>query len=329
MFDVFGLGNAIVDIEVSVDDQYLKSHDIAKGHMTLVDSQRMHHLIDSLDGAKMARCSGGSAANTIFAIQSFGLATAYSCKVANDASGQYFVNEMQQAGVVLNDNVNVGAGASGQCLVMITPDAERTMNTDLGVSSELHANDVDHHHVANARYYYVEGYLSSSPSSTAAAIACRQNAEQAGVKVAVSLSDPSMVEIFSEPMQTILGNGVDVLFCNEEEALGWASSDRLDVAINELKDIAREVYITLGAAGSMAVSSHHRQTAEGVAAHAVDTTGAGDIYAGACLTALCNGAEPVDAARFANYSAAHLVSQYGARLKSPREYAELQKHYTA
>lgn len=328
MQDVFGLGNAIVDVEINVDDSFLTAQQIPKGHMTLVDTERMRSLLQELDGQPMNRCSGGSAANTIFALQSFGLQTSYNCKVASDASGHYFVDEMTRAGVVLNTNAMSEQGTTGQCLVLISRDAERTMNTDLGISSELSEPELNLDQLRASKYYYVEGYLSSSPASTAAAIACREAAEAAGVKVAVSLSDPSMVEFFRDALQQILGNGVTQVFCNEEEAMSWARTDRLDVAIAELKDIAPELYVTLGAQGSMAVSPEGKRTADGFAAKAVDTTGAGDIYAGACLAARCAGAAPVDAARFANYCAAHLVSEYGARLKSSAQYKSLQAHYS-
>ena len=137
-----------------------------------------------------------------------------------------------------------------------------------------------------------------------------------------------MVTIFKDNLLRILGNGVHSLFCNEEEALNWAGTDRLDVAIAELKDIAQEVYITLGAKGSAVVDQHgHQQQAPGLSVSPIDTNGAGDIYAGACLAARCQGAETIDAARFANHAAAHLITQYGARLKTLEAYAELKKSF--
>lgn len=328
MYDVFGLGAAIVDIEVNVSDEFLHLNQIAKGHMTLVDSQRMIWLVESLGDNPVNRFSGGSAANTIYAVQGFGHQTAYVCKVADDAAGKFFLDTMLQAGINTNKNAVSSEGSSGQCLVMITQDAERTMNTDLGVSSALSPQDVNFDELKSSRYFYVEGYLSSSPVSTQAAIQCRQVAQSHGVKVAVSLSDPSMVEFFRQPLQDILGDGVEQLYCNEEEAMAWANTDRLDVAIAELKDISPEVYITLGKVGSIVITKNGTQEAKGLAAKAVDTTGAGDIYAGACLAARCQDASPLEAARFANFSAAHLVAQYGARLSSLADYQTLLKRYT-
>jgi sugar/nucleoside kinase (ribokinase family) len=210
---------------------------------------------------------------------------------------------------------------SGRCLVLVTPDAERSMNTFLGISSQLGVAQINEEALAQARYYYAEGYLSSSPESMRAAVECRDLAEQSGVKTAVTLSDPSMVEFFREEMEKILGNGVDHLFCNEEEALAWAKTDRLDIAVRELKDIAKSLNITLGSRGSLVVEAHARHEVTGYEVAAVDTNGAGDIYAGACLFGWCADMAPEQAAAFGNFAAAALVQRYGARLKKVADYA--------
>ena len=327
MYDVFGLGNALVDTEVNVEDNFLDQQNIAKGHMTLIDSARMTELSAALAAQPKNRCSGGSAANTIYAVQGFGLKTTYACKVADDETGHFFVNELRQAGIEINTNAVSDQGRSGECFIMITDDAERTMNTDLGISSALSVDDVDSSALSQANYFYVEGYLSSSENSTSAAVHCREVAQAANVPVAVSLSDPSMVEFFRQPLETILGNGVHTIFCNEEEALSWAKTDRLDIAINELKDIGQEVYVTIGAKGSIAISKNGQQTTDGVAVKAIDTTGAGDIYAGAVIAARLKDADPRTAARFGNHCASHIVSRYGARLTSLNDYQALQASY--
>lgn len=323
MYDVFGLGNALVDTEVNIDDSFLREQDITKGHMTLIDGERREELEQALAGHEHTRCSGGSAANTTFAIQGFGLKTGYTCKVAQDAVGDFFVDELQAAGIDVNATARSQEGRSGQCFIMISSDAERTMCTDLAISSQLSLSDVTTRALHQSRHFYVEGYLSSSEASTEAAIYCREQAEQHNIGVAVSLSDPSMVEFFRDPLQNMLGNGVTQVFCNEEEALSWARTDRLDIAIAELKDIAPELYVTLGAEGSLAITPHHQGTAAGFEVDAIDTTGAGDIYAGAVIAARLNGAEPTDAARFANYCAAQIVARYGARFKTVQEYQAL------
>lgn len=323
MYDVFGLGNALVDTEVNIDDGFLHTHRIAKGHMTLVDTEQMRSLITAVAELPKTSTSGGSAANTIYAVQGLGLKACYSCKLAHDPTGDFFVQDLTASGVNINVNAQSGVGTSGQCLVLITRDAERTMMTDLGVSVELSVDEVNTDALKQSRYYYVEGYMSASPSATAASVHCREICEANGIDVALSLSDVSMVEFCREGLQQMLGNGINQLFCNEEEALSWANTDRIDIAINELKDIAPEVYVTLGEKGSIAISKEGGGEASGVAVKPVDTTGAGDIYAGAALAARCRGASPIEAARFANKCAAELITHYGARLAAIEDYQRL------
>jgi len=328
MYDVFGLGNALVDTEVNIDEGFLRTHRISKGHMTLVDSEQMHTLAEAVAELPQNSCSGGSAANTIYAVQALGLRACYSCKLASDATGDFFVQDLEASGVRINSNAQGTAGTSGRCLVLITSDAERTMMTDLGISVELSKTEVTDEALRASRYFYVEGYMSASPSATAASVHCREMSESHGVGVSVSLSDVSMVEFCREGLERMLGNGIAALFCNEEEALAWANTDRLDVAIAELKDIAKEVYVTLGAKGSMAISRDGMHEAPGIAVQPIDTTGAGDIYAGACLAARCQDASPLEAARFANHCAAELVTHYGARLKSIAAYTGLRNSFS-
>lgn len=320
MYDIYGLGNALVDMEYVVDYGFLRRHGIAKGHMTLVDEGRIDALTALLEELRPERMSGGSAANTIIAAEGFGATTYYSCKLADDETGAYFLEDLGAFGVATNANALADKGKSGRCLVLVTPDAERSMSTFLGISSNLSIADIDEAALANSKYFYVEGYLSSSPESLEAAVACRELAQRERVQTAVTLSDPSMVELFRDNLTRMLGNGVDHLFCNEEEALSWAKTDRLDVAINELKDIARVLNITLGARGSLAITSSDRHEVAAFPTNVIDTNGAGDIYAGACLYGWCAGMESVQAASFANFAAANLVEQYGARLKNMNDY---------
>ncbi len=320
MYDVYGLGNALVDMEYTIDDGFLAAHGIPKGHMNLVDEPAMDRLVDGLDGHEPARMSGGSAANTLIAVQGFGARTFYSCKVAEDDTGAHFLADLNAAGVVTNRNAASPAGKSGRCVVLITPDAERSMNTFLGISSELTPGELDEEALSRSRYFYVEGYMSSARGSREAAVTGREMAESAGVKTAVSLSDPSMVEFFRDALAEILGNGVDHLFCNEEEALAWAGTDRLDLAVTELKDIGRNLNITLGARGSLAVTPDGQALVPGYPVKAVDTTGAGDMYAGGCLYGWTRGMGSREAAALGNYAAATLVQAYGARLRSNDQY---------
>ena len=327
-YDVYGLGNALVDLEYTVDDGFLRDMDLAKGHMTLVDETRIDALAASLDEHEPKRRAGGSAANTVFAVHAFGGRCGYSCRVADDDLGRFFLEEFGNAGVA-TAGTRDGHGKSGRCLTLITADAERTMTTFLGASAELGPQDLDEAAIAGSAYFYVEGYLASSESGRKAAVQARQTAELGRVRTSLSLADPSMVVNFRDGLIDMLGNGVDQLFCNEEEALTWAGTDRLDIAVAELSDIAPFLNVTLGARGSLAVAKGKSRFAHGHPSRAVDTTGAGDIYAGAVLHARVNGAEPSEAAGFANFAAAELVARHGARLDHVEDYVQIKATYRA
>lgn len=319
-YDVYALGNALVDMEFIVDDSFLQRHRIDKGNMTLVDEPRLDELLNSLHGLEPKRSSGGSAANTLIAAQAFGSRTFYSCKVADDDTGAFFLQDLRAIGVETNAQRPSDGAKSGRCLVLITPDAERSMSTFLGISDRLAVSEVDERALRESTYLYIEGYLCSSPTGRDAAVRCRELAESDGVNTALTLSDASMVRFFREPMESMLGNGVDHLFCNEEEALNWAGTDRLDIAIAELKDIARSVNITVGARGSVVIDGSQHWEVPGFPIKPIDTNGAGDIYAGACLAGWAAGMPPRVAARFGNFAAARLITRYGARLPSLADY---------
>lgn len=278
-YQIYALGNALVDMEFSVDDGFLRHHRIDKGHMTLVGEARLDELLDALRDLEPSRTSGGSAANTMIAAQAFGAQTFYSCKVADDATGAFFVADLQTIGVTTNTQHPSKGAKSGRCLVLITPDGERSMCTFLGISDQLAFTELDETALRNSQYVYIEGFVSSSSSAAPAAISCREQAEAHGIKTAMTLSDVSMVKIFRDSLTAILGNGVDHLFCNEEEALEWAGTDRLDVAVAELKDIGRAVNITVGARGSVLIVGNKRTDVPGFPVTPLDTNGAGDIYA--------------------------------------------------
>lgn len=325
-YDVYGVGNALVDLEYAVDDATLRDLDLAKGHMTLVDETRIDALAAGLDDHEPKRRAGGSAANTVFAVQAFGGRGTYSCRVADDDLGRFFLKEFATAGVA-TAGTRDGTGKSGRCLTLVTADAERTMTTFLGASADLGPQDVDEATLVRSVYLYVEGYLASSETGRQAAVKARQIAESSAVRTSLSLADPSMVDNFRDGLLDMLGNGVQQLFCNEEEALTWARTDRLDIAVTELNDIAPYLNVTLGARGSLAVANGKSRFAPGFPSLAVDTTGAGDMYAGAILHARVNGAEPLEAAGFANFAAAELVARHGARLDDIADYARIKARY--
>ncbi|MBV1905611.1 MAG: adenosine kinase [Pseudomonadales bacterium] len=328
-YDVYGIGNALVDTEYLVEDSFLVAHGIAKGRMTLVEPAFMQNILTSLhedyELAPSRKSGGGSAANTIIAAQSFGSKSFYSCKLAEDETGTFFYSDLDSTGVSSLSHTKRERGVSGQCVVLITPDAQRSMNTNLGISESLSIKEIDEEILRQSRFLYIEGYLCTSPSGRAAAIRCREVAEQHHVETSLTLSDTSMVEFFRTELEQMLGNGVDHLFGNEEEALSWAKTDRLDIAITELKDVAKTLNITLGAKGSMVIEPHRQKLIPGYAVKPKDTTGAGDIYAGACLHGWASGMGTEESATLANYSAAQLITRFGARFDSVKEYLQLKR----
>jgi sugar/nucleoside kinase (ribokinase family) len=319
-FDVFGIGNALVDMEYSVDESFLRRHGVDRGHMSLVDEARLDDLVAHLDELTPHRTSGGSAANTLIAVQALGSASYYVCKVASDETGRFFLDDLRRIGVATNPHPNGVPGKSGRCLVLITPDGERSMCTFLGISDRLSGAEINAEALRSSRHLYIEGFLSSSATASEAAIECHDIARAEGVRSVMTLSDVSMVTYFRDRLLAILGNGVDHLFCNEEEALAWARTDRLDIAVSELKDIARTVNVTLGPAGSLVVRGRARHPVSGFPVAPLDTNGAGDIYAGACIAGWCAGMPEETAARFGNFAASVLITRYGARLRTADDY---------
>lgn len=317
-YHVYGVGAALVDTEIEVSDADLAAMAVEKGLMTLVDEPRQAQLLAHLQGhlVHSKRASGGSAANTIIAIAQFGGNAFYSCKVADDDNGRFYLDDLRAAGVAHGEGGASAAGITGKCLVLITPDAERSMNTFLGISATLSEADLAPAAIADSEYVYIEGYLVTSPTGRAAAIRTRELAERHGVKTSLSFSDPGIVGYFRDGLREMLGARVDLLFCNRDEALSWAQTDDLDRAVVELKKVADTFAITLGADGALVYdgSAMHRIAPHAV--KAVDTNGAGDMFAGAFLYALTQGRSFVEAGRLASVAAATVVADFGPRLSA-------------
>lgn len=317
-YHIYGLGAALVDTEIEVQDQELAQMNVDKGLMTLVDEARQQELIAHLQGhlVHSKRACGGSACNTIIAASYFGANNYYSCKVANDDNGQFYLDDLKAAQVDSDYSSSKPEGITGKCLVLITPDAERSMNTYLGISETLSEQELNADAIANSEYLYYEGYLVTSPTGRAAAIKARQIAEQHGVKTAISLSDPGMVQFFKDGLVDMIGDGVDLLFCNEAEAMGWGDSSKLEDAIAQMKTLAKQFVITLGAKGAVLFDGQQLIELPGHPVKAVDSNGAGDMFAGAFLYALSQGHSFRQAGQLACRAAAEVVSHYGPRLQA-------------
>jgi sugar/nucleoside kinase (ribokinase family) len=326
-YDVYGIGAALVDIEYKVDDNFLQQNQVDKGLMTLVDEDRQYQLIANLGSHSqlVKRSCGGSACNTVVATSGFGAKAFYAGKVASDEEGVFFIRDLNAAGVDFHEVGHAG-GITGKCLVMITDDTERTMNTYLGVNVDLTSSDVDTQLLANAKWLYMEGYLVTDSQRTQVAVEAMSFAKQHGVKTSLSLSDPFVVQIFSEQLKSVIGDGMDLLFCNEEEAINFTGSSTIEQATEALKDHARSFVITRGAEGSLVYDGEQTTCVPGVKAKAINTNGAGDMFAGAFLYAISVGHDYILAAKFANAAAALVVSQFGPRIEMPK-YAKLKQQF--
>jgi len=325
---VYGIGAALVDTEIEVQDSDLARMGVEKSLMTLVDEARQAELLGHLQHhlVHASHASGGSAGNSMIATAQFGGPTFMSCKVAADRDGDLYIADLEAAGVshcLVNGRET---GTTGKCLVLISPDAERSMNTFLGISETLSIAQLDEQAIADSDYLYIEGYLVTSPTGRAAAIHARQLAEASGVKTALSFSDPGMVEFFREGMQEIIGSRLDLVFCNEEEAKGWGQTDQLEHAIDALKQVARSFVITRGARGAITFDGTALAEVAAHPVHAVDSNGAGDMFAGAFLYALGRGESYARAGEFASLAAGQVVSQYGPRLPAA-QYPALREQF--
>jgi len=323
-YDIYGIGAALVDTEIEVSDADLESFNIEKGVMTLGDESRQRELMEHLKGHLVAskRASGGSGANSIIAASYFGASTFYSCKVAKDENGTFYLNDLSDAEVGFHARNGLSAGTTGKCLVMITPDAERTMNTYLGISETLSITDIDIESLKRSTFAYIEGYLVTSDTGHPAAIKLRELAEEHKVKTAISLSDPAIVEFFHSGLKEIIGKGVDILFCNENEALNFTKTQTLEHAIESLQVAAKAFAITRGSRGAIVFDGARIFEVDAYPVKAIDTNGAGDMFAGAFLYALTHGLDHEQACKLANRAASVVVSQFGPRLR-PEQHGEI------
>jgi sugar/nucleoside kinase (ribokinase family) len=315
-YNVYGVGNALVDIVTEVDHNFFERNEVEKGVMTLVDEKRQHELMKVIDMKKSKMSCGGSAGNTMIAVNQFGGSAYYSCLVAHDDLGKFFLEDLKRNGVQTNLKFeDTPKGLSGRCLVMTTPDADRTMNTFLGVSSFLAPEHLNETAIINSEWVYLEGYLVASPKGLDALKEAKRIAEKNKVGVSITLSDPNMVKYFSKQFEEVIGASVDLLFCNEDEAMTITGSNSLEEAKVKLKELTKRFAITLGANGALIFDGDTFIEIEPYKVRALDTNGAGDMFAGAFLYAITNKHSFAEAGKLASLASSRVVSQSGPRLE--------------
>ena len=316
IYDVYGVGNALIDTEFEVSDDFLAEQGIAKGRMTLVDQKEKERLLRLLNENHEPRkhSSGGSAGNSMAAIGQFGDRAFYACKVAGDHLGDMYLSEMEHIGVATGPAAKELDQGTGQCLVMITPDAERTLASYLGITESISEEQLEPSALRNSQILYIEGYLVSSDTGYEVARKAQAIAKAAGVKVALTLSDPAMATGFQERFLALISGGADILFCNGEESMLLTGKDSVTSAASVLRDQVASFAITLGKKGALVWDGTQESLVSVPPCDPVDTNGAGDMFAGAFLYALNHKESYASAAKFANLAASRLVCSFGPRL---------------
>lgn len=317
MYQLVAIGNALVDTEFKLTDEILTQTGLTKSNMTLANTDEQTALFDILNthGLTPAKqAGGGSAGNTVACFSALGGTSFYCCRVGHDKRGAFYLSDMQNMGVAIDAGRAEVAGATGTCAVLVTDDGERTMQTNLAVSGDIDESNVDFDVLAGAKYLYLEGYLAMTPSVQNAIGKLCQTAKAQGVKIVVSFADPAVVRFAKDGVMAWLMDGVDMIFCNMDEAKLFAETDDDIQAAHALLKHAKLAVITNGANPTTVADKDSVRLYDVPPADVVDTNGAGDNFAGAFLYALAQGADYGACVALAGAVASRVVSQFGARL---------------
>lgn len=309
---LFGLGNALVDVQLQVDHDTFSGLNLRKGGMALVSPREQQALLDKFLHVEPFLCSGGSAANTVIAFAQFGGKAAYGTRLGQDRHGEFYASEFEKLGIELHAE-HMENEATGTCLVLITPDAERTLNTSLAANTTFSKEHIAEEAVAKSEWLYIEGYKFSEQSGAEAIERAIYYAKQHGTKVAVTFSDAFIVEYFGEGLRSAVAKA-DLIFCNEAEALAFTGASTASDAFRSLQESAPNVAMTVGERGSHVHFGYNTWDIPAVPVVPVDTTGAGDIYAAGFLYGITHGHTPEQAGHLGSAAAAKVIAQLGARL---------------
>ncbi|WP_201579852.1 MULTISPECIES: adenosine kinase [Psychrobacter] len=326
MYDVMAIGNALVDHEYVLSDAALEETELTKGNMTLAGIEEQQQLLAYFKLAEIEpskQAGGGSAANTMFTFASLGGKPFYACRVGDDDQGAFYLRDLHEAGVATSDKSIHEGGVTGSCVVAVTEDGERTMQTYLGTSSEIVADNVDFDALTQADWLYIEGYLAMSESIQPAMTQLRQQAGIHNAKIAVSFADPAVVKFAKDGLLNMLGNKVAVIFCNSEEAKLFTDKKQVKAAARALLEYCQIAVVTDGANGAVIAHQPNDEAevevydvATPAVANVIDTNGAGDNYAGAFLYALSQQYSLPECGRLASEISAQVIQQFGPRLAS-------------
>jgi len=312
-YDVLGIGNAIVDVIARAEDDFLVAQGMNKGTMALIDEARAQAIYAAMGPA--VESSGGSAANTIVGVASFGARAAFVGKVKDDELGRSFIHDIRAAGVAFDTKPATTGPSTARSYIMVTPDGERTMNTFLGAAQDLRPSDIDEGQVASAAVTYLEGYLWDPPQAKEAFVKAAAIAHKAGGRVALTLSDAFCVDRYrSEFVDLIRKRVVDIVFANERELHSLYETSDFDTAVKALRGEANLAVVTRSEKGCVIVS---QKAVEAIPAEPVaqvaDVTGAGDLFAAGFLAGLARGKDHRTSARLGAIAAAEVIQHIGAR----------------
>ena len=311
-FDVVGIGNALVDVIAHADETFIAQQELVKGSMTLIETDRAVSLYRALGSA--VEMSGGSAANTMCGIASFGGRAAYIGKVCDDELGRVFGHDLRAVGITFRPGAPEADVPTGRCIIVVTPDAERTMNTYLGVSSLLCPPDIDEATVAAGKVLYMEGYLYDRPEAKEAFRAAARVAHANGREVSLTLSDSFCVDRHRNDFRGLVADEVDILFGNEDELMSLYEVTTFEAAVAAVRADCALAVITRGPSGSVIITGGGviSVAAEDVE-RVLDTTGAGDLFASGFLYGYTNGKSLEECGRLGSLAAAEVISHVGAR----------------
>ena len=310
-YDVVGLGSAIVDAIAHASDAFIEEWGIEKGGMTLIDEQRAHLLYDAMGPA--TETSGGSSANTVAGVASFGGRAAFIGTVRDDQLGEIFRHDIRACGVDYDVPSGTDGPSTARCLILVTPDAQRSMSTYLGISSLIEPENVDEDLVASAKVVYCEGYLWDMPQSIEAIKKAFDRARESGGKVGFALSDDFCVDRHRDDWQALVDERVDLLFANEEEICSLCEVDDFEAAVEAIRGRCEIAALTCSERGSVIVTADETIRVPAEPVDVVDTTGAGDLYAAGFLHAYTQGRDLETCARLGSAAAAEVISHLGAR----------------
>ena len=326
-YKLYGIGNALLDYEYKVNDSVLKELELEKGCMLLNEYDKHSKLHQSLKKMRPPEkiIPGGSVANSVFAMAQYNDKVCFSGKVSDDESGKNFIECLNKSGVETFIS-KLDNNKSGECLVLITPDNERTMNTFLGSSSLLSIDDIDNQSIKDSEYLLIEGYLVTSDETMNVSIEALAIAQENNTKSVITLSDPNIVKYFRDNLLKLFNNKSHIIFCNEQEALNFSETTNLSQAHNFLKEITDIYIITLGSKGAICYDGTDTYKVEGLDVDSKDFTGAGDMFLGSFMHKYDDG-NFLESLSFANFSASKIIQIYGAKFNNKSDYQNLLENF--